>query len=434
MNSQHNSITNCSPEEFWGEENTQTTQTADDRPLLPMVMQPVGELMRAAAPPAPELISGILRKGRIASITASSKAGKSFLLLELADAIAHGSEWLGHQCLQGGVIYINLEIAEDAMAERVRAVREAYGRDPWDPAPLYVCNLRGCNYNAGSLCDAIVNTISEDGVEDIAAIIVDPIYILESGDENSAGDQISLLRHFLRLAEETGAAVLYCHHYSKGGQGDKQAIDRSSGSGVHGRFPDAVISLTEIDTVEIEHELIEEARREAVMDWLSQYRPSVVEPRELTTYEQAVEEVTGAADMVALAAIKDIRSRTNAPRRYAYRMEVDARDFRRTSGEDIWWQWPVHTKDKGRCAGMPLIGSQASRDLRKAVETRRAKEAQGEAIMALLAGKPDGERVDVKALADALGTTQAEVRRIAKEAGHRVPATGDITICKGGKA
>ena len=41
-------------------------------------------------------------------LSATSKSGKSFSLIELAFSIAEGMNWLGHKCEQGKVLYINM--------------------------------------------------------------------------------------------------------------------------------------------------------------------------------------------------------------------------------------------------------------------------------------------------------------------------------------
>ena len=50
---------------------------------------------------APCLIEGVLRQGHKMLIAGPSKAGKSFLLIELCIAIAEGRKWLSWQCAQG---------------------------------------------------------------------------------------------------------------------------------------------------------------------------------------------------------------------------------------------------------------------------------------------------------------------------------------------
>ena len=53
---------------------------------------------------APVLIEGILRQGHKMLISGSSKAGKSFLLMQLAIALAKGREWLGFKCKKSSVL------------------------------------------------------------------------------------------------------------------------------------------------------------------------------------------------------------------------------------------------------------------------------------------------------------------------------------------
>ena len=47
-------------------------------------------------------------------IASTSKAGKTFILMELAMAIAEGMNWIGHRCKQGKVLYINMELDKDS--------------------------------------------------------------------------------------------------------------------------------------------------------------------------------------------------------------------------------------------------------------------------------------------------------------------------------
>ena len=47
-----------------------------------------------------------------------------------------------------------------------------------------------------------------------------------------------------RVTVETGAAVAFGSHYSKGNQALKESIDRISGSGVFARDPDSIVTMT----------------------------------------------------------------------------------------------------------------------------------------------------------------------------------------------
>lgn len=78
------------------------------------------------------------------------------------------------------------------------------------------------------------------------AIVIDPIYKVITGDENSADQMSNFCNQFDKVCTELGCAVIYCHHHSKGSQGNKRSMDRASGSGVFARDPDALLDLIEL--------------------------------------------------------------------------------------------------------------------------------------------------------------------------------------------
>jgi hypothetical protein len=83
----------------------------------------------------------------------------------------------------------------------------------------------------------------------LGLIIIDPIYKLYGDtDENSARDVAALLNELERLAQETGAAIVFAAHFSKGAQAGKESIDRISGSGCFARDPDTIVTLTRHET------------------------------------------------------------------------------------------------------------------------------------------------------------------------------------------
>ena len=101
------------------------------------------------------------------------------------------------------------------------------------------------------------------------AIIIDPIYKVITGDENSAEQIARFCNQFDKICTELGAAVIYCHHHSKGSQGGKKSMDRASGSGVFARDPDAMLDLIELETTDA---LMKQEENKAIckacMDWL----------------------------------------------------------------------------------------------------------------------------------------------------------------------
>lgn len=196
---------------------------------------------------APELIHGVLRQGHKMLFVGPSKAGKSFALIELAIAIAEGGTWLDFQCSQGKVLYINLEIDSASCIHRFIDVYNALGMPPENLQNIEIWNLRGAAIPMDKLAPKIICRAKKYGFK---AIIIDPIYKVIMGDENAAGDMAKFCNQFDLLCRDLGCSTIYCHHHSKGPQGQKKAMDRASGSGVFARDPDAVLDVTPLSVKE----------------------------------------------------------------------------------------------------------------------------------------------------------------------------------------
>ena len=194
--------------------------------------------------PAPELISGILRVNHKLCIVGPSKAGKSFLLIELAIAVAEGSLWLGRKCRQGRVLYINLELDKNSCTRRFSDVYAALGISSQHYSFIDRWNLRGRTMPLDKLTPKLIRRAAKRGYE---MVIIDPIYKVLTGDENSASEMAAFCNLFDRISKDCGCAVVYCHHHSKGSQSDKRSMDRASGSGVFARDPDAMIDLLPLE-------------------------------------------------------------------------------------------------------------------------------------------------------------------------------------------
>ena len=195
-------------------------------------------------PLSPELIEGVLRQGHKLMIAGKSKAGKTWLLIELAVAVASGGQWLGRQCAQGRVLYVNLELDEASFMRRVCTVTEAMGADKQKVYDnLGIWNLRGFAVPLGQLNTELFRMVGEG---EYAAIVLDPLYKIQGGDENAARDIGTFCRGLDEICARLGSSVIYCHHHSKGAQGGKDAADRASGSGVFARDADALLDMTEL--------------------------------------------------------------------------------------------------------------------------------------------------------------------------------------------
>ena len=248
-----------------------------------------------------ELINGVLRCGHKMLISGSSKAGKSFLLMELCIALAEGTPWLGFECKKSRVLYINLEIDPASCFMRFLKIYDALGIKKKHSRDIAIWNLRGNAVPLDKLVPKLIRRVRDQHFD---AIIVDPIYKVITGDENNASDMAAFCNQFDKICNETGCATIYCHHHSKGTQGAKRAMDRASGSGVFARDPDAQLDMIQLDLTD---------------------------------------------DM-----INNVRDGNST----AWRMESSLREFENFEPVNFWFEYPIHRVDKsGELGGAYAEGS-----------------------------------------------------------------------------
>lgn len=230
---------------------------ADPKPL-PEIMS-FGQCMDFATNPKNELeeiIEGVLHEGCKMIISGSSKAGKTWSLINLAIAASNGMPWLGMPVKQSKVLYLDFELKKFFGTDRIKRVAKATFNGEIKPNHhLDYWPLRG---HRAELLDLLTKIRADRREYDL--IILDPYYKLATGiDENDAkavGEIVNLIEDF---SEETGAAIVFAHHFSKGNKSETDHIDRASGSGVFARDPDAILTLTSHE--EEEHLVLETTSR-----------------------------------------------------------------------------------------------------------------------------------------------------------------------------
>lgn len=196
-------------------------------------------------PLRPPIIDGVLRQGGKLILTGDAKCGKTFLLIQLAIALAFGEEWCGSlHCAESRVLYVNLELDEADFLHRFRDILNQLGRrDEVSEDRIGTLNARGKANDVKQLVDEI---IKRQSIARYNAIIIDPIYKVQTGDENSAQAIGELTRQLDRLAEDGNCTIIYSHHHPKYSQSGAASIDRGAGSGVFGRDADAIVDIMEL--------------------------------------------------------------------------------------------------------------------------------------------------------------------------------------------
>ena len=300
---------------------------------------------------SPPLIEGVLRQGHKLLLAGPSKAGKSFALLELCVSIAEGRPWMGFGCAQGRVLYVNLELDRASCLNRLRDVYAALGVAPTNAGKIDVWNLRGSAVPMDKLAPKLIRRAQKKGY---IAVIIDPIYKVITGDENSADQMARFCNQFDLICSRLGCAVIYCHHHSKGAQGGKNAMDRASGSGVFARDPDALLDMIELPVNEaLAKAEADRAVREACVEALGKSILGIDPDAALSQDDQcsAVRTLAACERLLApfeyAALLKQIEAaRARLGKRTAWRIEGTLREFERFAPVNVWFDYPVHVADR----------------------------------------------------------------------------------------
>ena len=329
----------------WNEWREWIESASDDLPDT----ENIADVWNNLPPLKDALIENVLRQGHKLLLAGPSKAGKSFALIELCICIAEGQKWLGaFNCTRGKVLYINLELDRASCLHRFKDVYQALGFEPVSIRNIDVWNLRGASCPMDKLAPKLIRRAAKKGY---IAVVIDPIYKVITGDENSADQMAKFCNQFDLVCRELECAVIYCHHHSKGAQGGKRSMDRASGSGVFARDPDAMLDMTELEpTQAIKDQLENRAACRCCAALLSKrgcgdaYGQDDALSR--TQMLNICREHLSPPDLRMLDAEIAIASK-QALSRTAWRIEGTLREFPRFAPVNLWFDYPVHIPDAG---------------------------------------------------------------------------------------
>ena len=203
------------------------------------------------------------------------------------------------------------------------------------------------------------------------------------------------------VIEESGASLIYCHHHSKGYQGEKRSIDRASGSGVFGRDADSIVDMIELDPddeARVKRVNAKQCRECMQAAWDAGFGGagtalgSDVETVGLKALEEAGKLLDEADYKALVRRFNDIDRKSAAMT--AWRIEATLREFERPAPVFAWFDWPLHVIDgelsRSREAGaeQPKGGGSGSGRAKKTTSEKK-NEAIAEAVQSC---NEDGEK------------------------------------------
>lgn len=159
--------------------------------------------------PAPKwLVDGVMVENGLCLFWASSDSFKTFVAIDLAMAIATGTDWHGRPVTGGSVVYV---AAEDlhGVAKRMVGYRETKGRDK----PKANITLLNDSFTVTSPdCDKLIRSVKTLPVAPRLIVIDTLARTFGSGSEDKTVDMNAFVDGCDRIRRATGATVMVVHH------------------------------------------------------------------------------------------------------------------------------------------------------------------------------------------------------------------------------
>lgn len=394
----------------WNEWKDFMDESVDNLPDFSLLPESIDDL----PPLNPELIEGILRTGHKMMVVAPSKAGKSFLLMELCVAIATGSKWLGRQCRKGKILYINFELDDISGLHRFADICRATKAN-WQELRknLLIWNMRGYSEPLTQLVGKLIRRAKKFNP---IAIVLDPIYKVISGDENSASEMAEFCNQFDKICSQLNCASINCHHQSKSAANYKNSMNRASGSGVFARDPDALLDLSPI---EMDADAKEKYRNTVacniMMSFIKNNAPDLLQEIPLdkeptrNELENLCHEHIAPYQIDILTEMLE-KSDKKCDIATAWTLEGTLREFPPFAPQKVIFSYPIHELDRSG-----FLQSLTKKDSSKMPIADKSDDIRKDTLSVFHMLADESGTTTVKAMAETMGCTEKTIRNRIKE-------------------
>lgn len=198
-------------------------------------------------PPLQFIVGNIFELPSVNIVYGAPGSFKSFLLADLAGAVAGGTDWLppllnpsegGVPVTKSAVVWVDFDNGERRTLDRFKAIANVLSLPPDTPLSIY------------SMPSPTLDTTNDVHIAYLALLINDHYAkfvvidnlgsISGNADENSA-DMVSVFSNLRWLSETTGAAIVIIHHRRKGTSNDRAGDALRGHSSIEGAIDLALL-------------------------------------------------------------------------------------------------------------------------------------------------------------------------------------------------
>jgi hypothetical protein len=208
-------------------------------PSLPTLS--LSQLLTRPLPKQSWLVESLLSRGGVMGLAGDPGTAKTWIILDLAQAVATGRPFLDRfPTQQGPVLIIDEENGEARLQRRLTRITN----QRLDDCPIYIACMCGVNLSHDRWIDSLYTKVVEIKP---SLIIFDSLIRVHRGGENSAEDMATLFSVFTYFRHDFGCAIVFTHHLRKMG------FIRDLGQRVRGSsdilaYVDSMLGLTKVET------------------------------------------------------------------------------------------------------------------------------------------------------------------------------------------
>lgn len=198
-------------------------------PVIPMPARPASggrgllrtigatALLDEPEPDVSWLVDSLFPAAGVVVLAGDPKSFKTLLALQLAVTVGYAPseplyerDFLGRPCDSGSVLFVEEEGSRHKIRERVQMMTAGQG---WQPTLAVDFALHeGVRLDERASLEALYRAAERS---EPALIVLDPLVMLHSGDENKASDMGRLMRGLVGIAARLSTCIVIVHHVNK---------------------------------------------------------------------------------------------------------------------------------------------------------------------------------------------------------------------------
>ncbi|EHH3130689.1 AAA family ATPase [Enterococcus faecalis] len=300
----------------------------------------------------PQSVVGLLQRYNRLALCGPGKSCKTSAAIQLSVAIAEGKEWLGWQCQQGKVLYINLDNDELNTIGHFKKVYDGLGIPADHLANITIHTLKGEKIiSFGAFMDSVIGLAAG---EQYMLVVIDPIDYLIDFDKGDPYQLITFDQELNRLVRVLGCSLVYTHSVQREVKGNKEMKKAVSNSRLL-RLCDAYIEWIELEPTSNlswtirNNELVELYARELLQIDPDYYNENVFDALTETyswkaaDLEPHIKRVLTNEQQEALQ-VKANQLATRLDHRTAWRTIIVTKNFPPIKDREYWFDYPTHLK------------------------------------------------------------------------------------------